>query len=183
MRTIVEESTKNLLVLDVFSKLIQERIIFIDEPIDAELANGVIAQLMHLNSISSTEEITIYINTPGGSVAQGLAIYDVAKLLPAPIKTIGIGEVASMGAILMLIGNKRCGLKHTRFMLHQISLGAMGSLSDVQITIKEGEYLQTKLYDILREKTNIENIEETFKQDIWMSSEECLKNGVLTEII
>lgn len=183
MRTVTEESSKNLIVLDVFSKLIQERIIFIDEPIEAELANGIIAQLMHLNSVSTTEEITVYINTPGGSVAQGLAIYDVAKLLPAPIRTVGIGEVASMGAILMLIGDKRCGLKHTRFMLHQISLGAIGSLSDIKVTIKEGEYLQAKIYDILREKTNIANIEETLKEDTWMSSEECLLNGLLTEII
>jgi len=183
MRTIVEESTKNLLVLDVFSKLIQERIIFIDEPIDAKLTNGVIAQLMHLNSLSETEEIKVYINTPGGSVAQGLAIYDAAQFLPAPIRTIGIGEVASMGVILMLIGDKRCGLKHTRFMLHQISLGAIGNLSDVKITIQEGEYLQTQLYDILREKTNITNIEEALKSDKWMSSKEALELGILTELL
>ena len=108
MRTVVEESAKNLLVLDVFSKLIQERIIFIDEPIDEELANGVIAQLMHLNSISNTEEITVYINTPGGLVTQGLAIYDVAKILPAPIKTIShkicrrMLEIISVPAMLPL---------------------------------------------------------------------------------
>lgn len=183
MRTVVEESAKNLLVLDVFSKLIQERIIFIDEPIDEELANGVIAQLMHLNSISNTEEITVYINTPGGLVTQGLAIYDVAKILPAPIKTVGIGEVASMGLVLMLIGDVRCGLKHTRFMGHQISLGSGGKLSDAKITIQEGEYLQNQIYEILKEKTNIENIEETFKSDKWMSSEECLKNGILTQLL
>jgi len=169
--------------MDVFSKLVQERIIFIDDVIESKLANAVIAQLIHLNAASPTEEITIYINSPGGRVDQGLAIYDVAKLIQAPIRTIGMGEVASMAAILMLMGDKRCGLEHTRFMLHQITTGVYGRLTDIKISIHEGELLQTKLYDILREKTTIANIEETLKSDKWMSSEACLEYGILTEIL
>lgn len=182
-RTIIEEKPGNIAVLDVFSKLIQERIIFIDGEIDDELANGVIAQMMYLNSQSTDREIDIYINTPGGMVTQGLAIYDVAKLIKAPIRTLCIGQAASMGAILMLMGSTRRGLPHSRFMLHQISGSMRGSLEDMKISFEEGKIAQDSLYKILREKTTIPDLDKTLLTDFWMSSEEALSYGILTEIL
>lgn len=182
-RTIAEESQKNIAIMDVFSKLIQDRIIFIDEEITDELANGVIAQLLYLNSVDPNGLINIYINTRGGFVTQGLAIYDVSKIITAPIRTVCIGQAASMGAILMLMGKTRCGLKHSRFMLHQISGGTVGSLTDMQIAIKEADTLQTFIYNILKEHTTIKDIDQALKDDVWLSSEEALACGLITEIL
>ena len=126
MRTIVEERQKNVAVMDVFSRLIQERIIFIDDVIDDDLANGVIAQLLHLDSLDKKKPINIYINTPGGGVYSGLAIYDIAKLISAPIRTVCIGMAASMGVPLMLMGTERCATKHSRIMIHQPMGGTGG---------------------------------------------------------
>lgn len=182
-RTIAEESPKNIAIMDVFSKLIQDRIIFIDSQIDDELANGVIAQLLYLNSVDPKSEINIYINSPGGVVVQGLAIYDISKLISAPIRTVCIGEAGSMAAVLMLMGEKRCGLKHSRFMLHQISGGAIGYLSEMKISIKEAELLQNSIFNILKQHITIPDLEESLKSDLWMSSEEALSCGLITEIL
>lgn len=182
-RTIVEESTSNLVIMDVFSKLVQQRIIFIDDVIDEEIANNVIAQLMYLDSVDSNKEISVYINTPGGVVVQGLAIFDVSKLIKAPITTICIGQAASMGAILMLMGKKRCGLKHSRIMFHQISGGLFGNLSSMQISLKEAELLQKMVYDIVKEYTNIPDIDNTLKEDLWLDSEKAKEYGILTDIL
>lgn len=183
LRTIVEESTSNLVIMDVFSKLIQTRIIFIDDVVDDEIANNVIAQMMYLDSVDPNKEISIYINTPGGSVIQGLAIYDVAKLIKSPITTICIGQAASMGAILMLMGKKRCGLKHSRFLLHQISGGTIGNLSSMKISLKEAERLETFLYDILREKTTVPDIQTLLKEDLWLDSDQAKEYGIITDIL
>ena len=182
-RTIIEEKPGNIAILDVFSKLIQERIIFIDGAIDEEITNAVIAQMMYLNSLSQERAIDIYINSPGGSVIQGLAIYDVAKLIKAPIRTLCIGEAVSMGAILMLMGSTRRGLKHSSFMLHQISGGMRGPFSDMKISLEQGRIAQEYLYNILREKTSIPDLDVTLLNDYWMNSEEALKYGLLTEIL
>ncbi|MDA3854956.1 MAG: ATP-dependent Clp protease proteolytic subunit [Candidatus Woesearchaeota archaeon] len=181
-RTIVEESPSNIAVMDVFSKLIQERIIFIDDVVDSELANGVIAQLFYLDSIS-TDPMKIYINTPGGEVNQGLAIYDTSKLISSPIETIGMGCVASMGAILMLMGQVRKSLENTRFMLHQVQAGAIGTLSSVEVAIEEGRLLQKILYRILKEKTSIKDPENTLKEDKWMGAKEAKEIELITDIL
>lgn len=181
-RTIVEERPKNIVVMDVFSKLVQERIIFIDEVIDAELANGVIAQMIYLDSINS-EKISIYINTPGGSVTDGLAIYDVALLLKSPIETICIGMAASMGAILMLMGSERCATKHARIMLHQPSGGAIGSADDIKITHEEIQKYKKELYEIIEEKTSLRDSEQLFRLDTWFNAEEALACGLITKIL
>lgn len=182
MRTIVDERTKNVAVMDVFSKLIQERIIFIDTQIDDELANGVIAQLLYLDSINHSQ-IDIYINTPGGSVYDGLAIYDVAKLIKSPIRTVCIGLAASMGAILMLMGQERCATKHSRLMLHQPSGGVIGTADSIRITHQEIEKLKKELYQIVKEHTYLTDIEQLFKDDVWFDSTEALQAGLLTKIL
>lgn len=179
-RTVVEKSSDNLVIIDVFSRLIQERIIFIDDEITEELANGVIAQLLYLDSIKK-DTINIYINSPGGSVIQGLAIYDVSKLIKSPIRTVCLGQAASMGAVLMLMGSTRVGLKHSRIMFHQVSGGAYGSPDDLRVNYKEVEKLQNCMYDIIKEVTTIENVEETFRLDKWYDTEEALSVKILTE--
>lgn len=183
MRTIVDERSKNVAVMDVFSKLIQDRIIFIDDEIDSDLANGVIAQMLYLNSIDKKSPIHIYINSPGGSIIDGLAIYDISKIIEAPIRTICIGMAASMAAVLMLIGNERCALTHSRLMLHEPSSGAIGKVSDMKIQFKLTEDLQKVLYDIIKEKTTFENIEQLFQKDIWLNSEDALKYNLITKIL
>lgn len=181
-RTIVEERSRNVIVLDVFSKLIQERIIFIDDVIDDELANGVIAQLLYLDSVANSP-IDIYINTPGGNVLDGLAIYDVANLIKSPIKTICVGMAASMGAVLMLIGKERCATKHSRIMLHQPSGRAYGTSDQIEIANEEIQKYKKELYDIIEEKTSLTNVEQLFKLDTWYTAAEALECGLLTKVL
>ena len=184
-RTIVEESSQGLVVMDVFSKLIQSRIIFIDTMICDDLANEVIAQLLHLAKLSQ-EPIQIYINSPGGSVSAGLAIYDIIELLKKeskiPMHTYCIGQACSMGGVLLLAGDKRIGLKHSRVMLHQVQNGVSGDLKTNQISLKEAEKYQNELYEIIREKTLLEDLTSNLLFDKWFNAEESLQWNILTEI-
>lgn len=182
-RTIVEERQKNVVIMDVFSKLIQERIIFIDDEIDNELANNVIAQMLYLDSVDQSREINIYINSPGGSVYDGLAIYDTSKLIKSPIRTVCMGLAASMGAILMLMGTERCATKHSRIMLHQPSGYARGTADDIEITHEEIQKLKKELYDIVEENSNLTNVEQLFKLDTWYTAKEALEAGLITKIL
>lgn len=184
IRTIVEERPKNVAVMDVFSKLIQERIIFIDGVINEDSANGIIAQMLYLDSISN-EKINCYINGPGGSVYDGLAIYDTSKLIKSPIRTVNLGKAFSMSAILMLMGEEREGLKHSRVMTHQPMGGAEGQASDIRITSKEIDKLEAELYQIISEVTgkDIEQVRKDCDRDYWMTSEEALEYGFLTKIL
>lgn len=181
-RTIVEEKPGNIAVMDVFSKLVQERIIFIDSAINDELANGVIAQMLYLDSLNH-DPISLYINSPGGSVYDGLAIYDVANLLKSPINTVCVGHAASMACILMLIGKERSMTKHARIMMHQPSGGVIGNAKEIEITYQEIEKLKKELYSIIEEKTNIVDAEELFKWDVWYTSVEALEKGLITKIL
>jgi ATP-dependent Clp protease protease subunit len=185
IRTIVEERQKNVAVMDVFSKLIQERIIFIDDVIDDDLANGVIAQMLYLDSLDKTKEINIYINTPGGSVYAGLAIYDIAEKIQAPIRTVAMGKCCSMGIPLLLMGKTRCATKRVRFMMHQISSGGFGTLRDLKIDLKETEVLEELLYKIIAERTgkSYEQIQKDCDRDYWLSAEEALTYGLITHIL
>lgn len=181
-RTIVEERAKNVAVMDVFSKLAQERIIFIDDVIESDLANGVIAQMLYLDSLNK-KPIHVYINTPGGSVYDGLAIYDVAKIIKSPIRTVCVGMAASMGAILMLMGSERCATKHSRIMLHQPSGYAAGSADDIEITHEEIQKIKGELYAIVEENTNLKDVKTLFKLDTWFTASEALQCGLITEIL
>jgi ATP-dependent Clp protease protease subunit len=183
MRTIVEERQKNIVIMDVFSKLIQERIIFIDDEITNELANDVIAQMMYLDHLDAKTPIKVYINSYGGSIPAGLAIYDVSKIITAPINTYCLGTAASMAAILLLMGKERYITKHSRTMLHQPSGGVMGTVEDIGITYKEIEKYKSDLYKIIKENTLILNPEELFRLDTWFNAEESLENGLVTKIL
>lgn len=171
--------------MDVFSKLVQERIIFIDDVIDDDLANGVIAQMLYLDSIDPKKQINIYINTPGGNVYAGLAIYDIAEKITAPIRTVTMGKCCSMGVPLMLMGSERCATKRARFMIHQISSGAWGQLSDMKIDLKEAEDLEKSLYTIISDRTgkSYEQIKIDCDRDNWLSAEEALDYGIITKIL
>jgi len=181
-RTIVEERSRNIVVMDIFSKLIEERIIFIDDVITPDLANQVIAQMLYLDS-TSHDEINIYINSPGGDVYAGLAIYDIGALIKSPIKTVCIGLAASMGAILMLMGKTRCATKHSRMMLHQPSGGVIGTADDIEVVNAEIQKVKKELYDIVESKTNISNSSQLFQKDYWLTTEEALKHNIITTIL
>lgn len=182
-RTIVEERKQNVLVMDVQSRLIQDRIIFIDDIISDELANGVIAQMLYLNSIDPKKQINIYINSPGGNVISGLAIYDVSRLITCKVRTVCVGLAASMAAILMLMGEERCGLPHSRFMLHQLHGGAIGSVKEAEISVEVMKGLQEDIHKILKGKTNIKNLESELWFDKWFTSQEALENGLINKIL
>lgn len=183
MRTIVESGVNNIAIMDVMSKLIQNRTIFIDGIIDDYQADEIVSQLLYLDS-ESDKEITIYINSPGGSISAGLAIYDISTIIKCPIKTVGIGMCASMGAVLMLMGDVRKSLKHTWYMLHEASGESYGKTTDLKIQLCLQEKMQEDLYEIILEKTKFtrEHVDSLFK-DKWFQSQEALDYGLITEII
>jgi ATP-dependent Clp protease protease subunit len=184
---IIEESKVNVTTLDIFSKLMKERIIFIGDGIDDCICNIIQAQLLYLSGKSEKDIITCYINSPGGGVYAGLGIYDTLNFINNPIKTVNTGLAASMGAILLLAGDqdKRSALKHSRTMIHQPMGGVHGQVSDILITAKECEILKTELEDIIIEKTIItrENIKEYTDRDYWMTSVQAKELGFISTIL
>lgn len=182
LRTIVEERSKNIVIMDVFSKLAQDRIIFIDDDITDELANGVISQLMYLDSLNSNE-ITIYINSYGGSVYDGLGIIDAMRRMKSPVKTICIGKAMSMGALILMCGDTRLATKLSTIMFHEISSWAVGKISDMKVQYEETERLTKIINSMIKERTKIENPETVLEKDMYMSSEEALKLNIIDEIL
>ena len=181
MRTIIEKSPDRVAVYDVFSALVKDRIVFIDDDITDVLANEVIAQLLYLDSISN-EPISVYINSYGGEVSQGFAIYDTSKILKSPIKTVCIGVAASMAAMLMLMGTERIGMKHSRIMFHEISGWFGGKFKDMRVYFEQATEMQKEIYDVIESVTTIKNVEELFKVDTWYTSKKALECGILTKI-
>ena len=182
-RVIIEESPKNIGIIDAISNLIKDRIVFIDGIIDEDMANGVIAQMLYLNSQSTTKPIHVYINSYGGEVHAGLGIYDVANIIQAPIRTVCIGKACSMGAFLMLMGSERCATENSRIMLHQPSGGCIGTVKSMEIDFEEVKKSKEILYGIVKSKTNITDPEEEFRNDKWYSAEEALEVGILTSVM
>ena len=181
-RNVVEERTKNVVIMDVFSKLAQERILFIDDMIDHDLANGIISQLMYLDSINNNE-ISIYINSPGGTVYDGLAILDVMDLIKSPIKTVCAGKAMSMAAIILLYGDTRVSTKRSTIMLHQLSTLVGGRLSDINVDYKEAKRLENLLYELIKEKTNIQDIDNKLLVDWYVSPKEAKELGIIDTIL
>lgn len=182
MRNVIEKSNDNLVIVDTFSRLLQARIVFIDGGIDEDMANSTIAQLLYLDSISN-KEINVYINSTGGLVTQGLAIYDIGKIIKSPIRTVAMGQAASMACILMLMGEVRVATPNSRLMLHQIAGGVVGTQEDIRVQVAEMEVLEKLLYDIVKEKTLITNPETELRVDNWYSPTRALELGILTEIL
>ena len=183
---IIEERPLNIATMDVFSRLMMDRIIFLGVPIYEDVANIVQAQLLFLESVDSKRDIQIYINSPGGAVYAGLGIYDTMQYINADITTICTGMAASMAAILLVAGQKgkRFALQHSRIMIHQPLGGVEGQASDIEITAKEIVKLKEELYKILAFHTGqtVENITKDADRDFWMGSAEAKTYGMIDEI-
>lgn len=185
--TIIEERQLNVASMDVFSRLMMDRIIFLGLPIDDYVANIVQAQLLYLDSADPAKDIQIYFNTPGGGVNAGLGIYDTMQWISADIATICTGMAASMGAVLLTAGKKgkRSALKHSRIMIHQPMGGAEGVASDIEITVREIVKLKKELYEIiaLHSGNSVEKVEKDSDRDYWMTSQEAKDYGMIDEIL
>jgi len=184
---IMEERKMNVTQMDVFSRLIMERIIFLGTAIDDQVANIIQAQLLFLESMDANKDIQIYINSPGGGVYAGLGIYDTMQIVKPQIATLCTGMAASMGAVLMCAGEKgkRSALKHSRIMIHQPLGGAQGQASDMEITLKEIIKLKDELYQIISDHSgqSIEKIHQDGDRDYWMTSQEAKDYGMVDEIL
>jgi ATP-dependent Clp protease, protease subunit len=185
--TIIEERQLNVASMDVFSRLMMDRIIFLGLPIDDYVANIIQAQLLYLDSTDPGKDIQLYFNSPGGSVYAGLGIYDTMQYISADIATICTGMAASMGAILLIAGTKgkRSALKHSRIMIHQPMGGAEGNASDIEITAREILKLKKELYEIIAFHSGnpIEKVEKDADRDYWMTSLEAKEYGMIDEIL
>jgi ATP-dependent Clp protease protease subunit len=185
--TIIEERQMNVAAMDVFSRLMMDRIIFLGAPIYDDVANIIQAQLLFLESADADKDIQIYINSPGGSVSAGLGIYDTMQLVKPDVATICTGLAASMGAILLTAGEagKRSALPHSRVMIHQPLGGTQGQASDIEITAREIMRTKRELYEILalHSGQKVSKIEKDADRDYWMTSAEAKEYGLIDEVL
>lgn len=185
--TIIEERKLNVASMDVFSRLMMDRIIFLGVPIDDDVANIIQAQLLFLASTDPSADISLYINTPGGQVTSGLAIYDTMQLVEPDVATICTGMAASMGSVLLCAGarGKRSCLPHSKVLIHQPLGGAQGQASDIMIAAKEIEKTRKELYEIISEHSGqpYEKVFADADRDYWMTASEALEYGMVDEIL
>ena len=185
--TIIEERHLNIATMDVFSRLMMDRIIFLGAPIYDDAANIIQAQLLFLESIAPDKDIQLYINSPGGSVSAGLGIYDTMQLISSDVATICTGMAASMGAVLLTAGaaGKRQALPHSRVMIHQPLGGAQGQASDIEITAREIAKTKRELYEILAHHSgvSIKKIEKDADRDYWLTAAEAQAYGLIDNVL
>ncbi|HON54243.1 MAG TPA: ATP-dependent Clp endopeptidase proteolytic subunit ClpP [Bacteroidales bacterium] len=185
--TIIEERQLNVAAMDVFSRLMMDRIIFLGVPIDDDVANIIQAQLLYLDSVDSKADIQLYINSPGGSIYAGLGIYDTMQLVSSDVATICTGMAASMAAILLTAGakGKRSALPHSRVMIHQPMGGAEGQAVDIEITAREITKIKNELYEIISFHSGkpVKVIEKDADRDYWMTATEAKAYGMIDEIL
>ena len=185
--TIIEERQLNVASMDIFSRLMMDRIIFLGTPINDDVANIIMGQLLYLESVDAKKDIMIYLNSPGGSVYAGLGIYDVMQYVAPDIATICTGMAASMAAVLLCAGakNKRSALKHARVMIHQPMGGAEGQASDIEITAREIQKLKKELYEIIAKHSEqkYDKVWQDSDRDYWMTAEEAHKYGMIDEVL
>ncbi len=185
--TIIEERQLNVASMDVFSRLMMDRIIFLGAAIDDDVANILQAQLLFLDSSDPNKDIQIYLNSPGGIVQSGLGIYDTMQWVTSDVATICTGMAASMAAVILAAGakGKRSALKHSRVMIHQPSGGMQGQSVDMEIAVKEVLKLKKELYTILSDHTGqpFETIEKDSDRDCWMTAHEAKEYGLLDEVL
>jgi len=186
-RAVIEERPTNFREIDVFSRLIMDRIIFLGMEVEENISNIITAQLLFLESVDPKKDILLYINSPGGSVYAGLGIYDTMQYVSPDVATICTGMAASMGAVLLAGGtkNKRSALKHSRIMIHQPSGGMHGQSKDMEISLKQMQELRKDIYNILSNHTGkpYKEIEKDSDRDKWMRAEEAKKYGIIDEIL
>jgi ATP-dependent Clp protease protease subunit len=185
--TIIEERQMNVASMDVFSRLMMDRIIFLGVPINDYVANIIQAQLLFLESVDAKKDIQIYLNSPGGGVYAGLGIYDTMQYISPDVATICTGMAASMGAVLLCAGaeGKRTALKHSRVMIHQPLGGAQGQASDIEITAREIQKLKKELYTIISDHSgkSYEDVWKDSDRDYWMTSNEAKEYGMIDEVL
>ncbi|MGB3182618.1 MAG: ATP-dependent Clp protease proteolytic subunit [Cyclobacteriaceae bacterium] len=186
-RSVIEERPTRFAEIDVFSRLIMDRIIFLGMQVDDNISNIITAQLLFLESVDSKKDVTLYINSPGGSVYAGLGIYDTMQLVGPDVSTICTGLAASMGAVLLAGGaeNKRAALPHSRIMIHQPLGGAQGQASDIEITAKQILIIKKELMGILAQHSGkpVEEVEKDSDRDYWMKADEAKKYGLVDEVL
>lgn len=184
---VIEQSPRGERSYDIYSRLLNERIVFLGEAIDDNVANSVVAQLLHLANADPEKDISLYINSPGGSVTAGLAIYDTMKFIKCDVSTICIGQCASMGAFLLSAGEKgkRLALPNSRVMIHQPSGGAQGQQTEIEIAAKEILYIREKLNELLAEHTGqpLEIINRDTERDNFMSAEQAKEYGLIDKVV
>lgn len=184
---VVEQSPRGERAYDIYSRLLKERILFIGGPVDDDVANLIIAQLLFLVAEDSAKDINVYINSPGGVVTAGMAIYDTLQYIKAPISTICIGQAASMGALLLTAGDKgkRFALPNARIMIHQPLGGAQGQATDIEIQTLEILRMKKLLNEILAKHTgqSLAKVEKDTDRDFYMSAEEAVKYGLIDQVI
>jgi ATP-dependent Clp protease protease subunit len=185
--TIIEERQMNVASMDVFSRLMMDRIIFLGVPINDYVANVIQAQLLFLESVDAKKDILIYLNSPGGGVYAGLGIYDTIQYINPDVSTICTGMAASMGAVLLCAGaeGKRTALKHSRVMIHQPLGGAQGQASDIEITANEIKKLKNELYEIIADHSgqDFDKVWNDSDRDYWMTAEEAKAYGMIDEVL
>jgi ATP-dependent Clp protease, protease subunit len=183
---IIERSSRGERTYDIFSRLLMDRIVFLGSQINDDVANIIIAQLLFLEADNPEKDIYLYINSPGGVVSSGMAIYDTMQHLRAPVNTICMGMAASMGSFLLSAGNKgkRSALPHSRIMIHQPSGGAQGTASDIEIQAREILYLRSKMNQLYSYHTGqpLETIERDMDRDRFMSAEEAKEYGLIDSV-
>ena len=184
---VIEQDARGERVYDVYSRLLMERIIFLGTPINDQIANVIVAQLLFLNSQDPDRDINLYINSPGGQITSGLAIFDTMRMITAPVSTIAVGMAASMGTILLTAGtkSKRYALPNATIHLHQPLGGAQGQASDIEIQAKEILRLRERLNDILAQHTgqSVEKIAEDTDRDIFMTPEQAVSYGLVDGVL
>ena len=184
---IIERSSRGERTYDIFSRLLMDRIVFLGVPINDDVSNIIIAQLLFLDADNPGRDIHLYINSPGGSVSAGMAIYDTMQFLRSPVNTICMGMAASMGSFLLAAGRagKRSALPHSRIMIHQPSGGAQGTAADIEIQAKEILYLRAQMNGLYAKHTgrNLEQIERDMERDFFMSAEEAKSYGIIDSVI
>ena len=185
--TIIEETNRGERAYDIYSRLLSERIVFLGEDVNPHTANIVVAQLLYLAHEDPNKDIKLYINSPGGSVYDGLAIIDTMDYIKPDVQTIGIGLQASMGAMLLSCGakGKRFVLPNSRIMIHQPSSGTRGKITDQEIMLEEGIFLKKRLAEIFAKNTgkDLKTVEKDMDRDNWMSAEEAKKYGIIDKVI
>ena len=185
--TVIEASSRGERAFDIFSRLLRERIIFLGSEIDDDVANSIVAQLLLLDSENPDKDIMLYINSPGGVITAGMAIYDTMKLIKADVSTIWLGDAASMGAFLLSAGTKgkRLALPNARIMIHQPLGGAKGQATDIEIEAKEILRMKTMLCTLMAEHTGqtIDKIKQDTERDNFMTAKEALEYGLIDKVI
>jgi ATP-dependent Clp protease, protease subunit len=184
---VIEQTSRGERSFDIYSRLLNERIIFLGTPVDDQIANLIVAQLLHLESEDPEKDISVYVNTPGGSVYAGMAIYDTMQFIKPDVATICIGVAMSMGALLLAAGaaGKRMALPNSKVMIHQLSGGFSGQSSDIEIHAREALAMRKRLDEILAKHTgqSLEKVSSDTERDFFMSSDEAAEYGIVDRVI